>query len=87
MATTLKSLMRSTYIWESIRKKHAFQKEKGKYAETFCLEPTTLSRDPQLFIRDPQLFSQDPRLFTHDPQLFTHDPRHSTHDILPTTVS
>ena len=27
------------------RKKHAFQREKGKYIEIFCLEPTTLIID------------------------------------------
>ena len=75
--------MRSILYSQKI--KHAFQKGKGKYAETFCLEPTTFSRDPRLFIWDPRPFSQDPRLFSRDPRLFTHDPRLFTHDFLPTT--
>ena len=82
-ATTLKFLMRSILYSQKI--KHAFQKRKGKYAETFCLEPTTFSRDPRLFIWDPRPFSQDPRPFSRDPRLFTHDPRLFTHDFLPTT--
>ena len=69
-----------TFEKASENEKHAFQKGKGKYAETFCLEPTTFSRDPRLFIWDPRLFSQDPRLFSRDPRLFTHDPRLFTHD-------
>ena len=90
ISTTLKFLMRSILYSQKI--KHAFQKGKGKYAETFCLEPTTFSRDPRLFIWDPRPFSQDPRLFSRDPRLFTHDflpttfyPRLFTHDFLPTT--
>ena len=62
------------------KKTHAFQREKGKYMEIFCSEPTAFSQDPRLFIRDPRLFTHDPRLFTHDPRLFTHDPRLFTHD-------
>ena len=70
------------YIWESLRrkKKHAFQRQKGKYMEIFCLEPTAFSQDPRLLIWDPRLFSRDPRLFIRDPRLFTHDPRLFTHD-------
>ena len=54
---------------------------KSKYAETFCLEPTTFSRDPRLFIWDPRPLSQDPRPFSQDPRLFF-----GTHDFLPTTI-
>jgi hypothetical protein len=67
-------------LTRSKEKKHAFQREKGKYMDIFCLEPTAFSQDPRLLIRDPRLFSRDPRLFIRDPRLFTHDPRHSTHD-------
>ena len=83
ISTTLKFLMRSILYSQKI--KHAFQKGKGKYAETFCLEPTTFSRDPRLFIWDPRPFSQDPRLFSRDPRLFTHDFLPTTHGFLPTT--
>ena len=86
---------KTMYIWESFsRKKNAFQREKGKYMEIFCSEPTAFSQDPRLLIRDPRLFSRNTRLFIREsgpttfyprpttfyPRLFTHDPRLFTHD-------
>jgi hypothetical protein len=58
--------MRSN-IWESLRKKHAFQQQKSKYTETLCLEPTTFCSGPTTFY--PRLTTFYPRHSTHDPRL------------------
>jgi hypothetical protein len=86
---------KTMYIWEtSEEKKHAFQREKGKYMEVFCLEPTAFSQDPRLLIRDPRLsfsgpttffsghttFYSGPTTFYPRPTTLYHDPRLFIHD-------
>ena len=62
------------------KKKHAFQKEKGKYAEHFAW-------NPRLFLgtHDFLFGTYDFFLRTHDFFLGTHDFLPTTHDFLPTT--
>jgi hypothetical protein len=72
---------KTMYIWESLRrkKKHAFQREKGKY----------FARNPRHFLRTHDFLfgTHDFLPTTHDFLPTTHDFLPTTHDILPTTVS
>ena len=63
------------------KKKHAFQREKGKYMEI------SFARNPRHFLRTHDFLfgTHDFFLGTHDFFLGTHDFLFGTHDFLPTT--